>query len=33
MRSNGPGFFTRFARGTAKVAGRPLAFSLVTIGA
>jgi low affinity Fe/Cu permease len=29
--SNGPGFFTRFARGTAQVAGRPLAFSLVTL--
>ncbi|SRR5258706_9572824 len=28
---NGPGFFTRFARGTALAAGRPLAFSLVTL--
>jgi low affinity Fe/Cu permease len=28
---NGPGFFTRFARGTARAAGRPLAFTLVTL--
>jgi len=31
MRSNGPGFFTRFARGTAHAAGRPAAFALVTL--
>lgn len=31
MPKPGPGFFTRFARGTSQAAGRPVAFALVVL--